>query len=208
MTFDVEENNELFKYRLLNDSVFNIYNVLCVISLLRELGYEKQRIQELLTQINIVKSRYNETVINGVKVIMLLSKDRNALGTSRSLDYACNKPGNKKFILMMNNLDDEKKWSENICWFYDCDFEFLNKDDIKKIVVTGPRFKDYKLRLLLAGVSEEDILGTRDEIDAPKLLNYEKGDVIYLLYGTDSIDLANKVKDKIVEIIKEEQHEN
>ncbi len=208
MSFDVEEKNELFKYRLLNDSVFNIYNVLCVISLFRELGYEKEKIQNLLTQINIVKSRYNETLINGVKVIMLLSKDRNALGTSRSLDYACNKPGNKKFILMMNNLDDEKKWSENICWFYDCDFEFLNKDNIKKIVVTGPRFKDYKLRLLLAGVKEDNILGTRDEIDAPKLLDYNEGDVIYLLYGTDSIDLANKVKDKIVETIKEEQHEN
>ncbi len=208
MTIDIKDDGGTYNYRLLNDSVFNIYNVLCVISLFRELGYEKEKIQNLLTQINIVKSRYNETLINGVKVIMLLSKDRNALGTSRSIDYACNKPGNKKFILMMNNLDDEKKWSENICWFYDCDFEFLNKDNIKKIVVTGPRFKDYKLRLLLAGVKEDNILGTRDEIDAPKLLDYNEGDVIYLLYGTDSIDLANKVKDKIVETIKEEQHEN
>ena len=208
MTFDVVENNSKYTYKLLNDSVFNIYNVLCVISLLRELGYNKERINDLLNKTNIVKSRYNETIINGVKVIMLLSKDRNALGSSRTFDYASSKEGNKKFILMMNNLDDEKKWSENICWLYDCDFEFLNKKDIENIVVTGPRFKDYKLRLLLAGVNEDKILGTRYEIDAPKLLKYNKDDTIYLLYGTDSIILANKVKDKIIDIIKEDNNEN
>ena len=134
---------------------------------------------------------------------MLLSKDRNALGSSRAFDYAVHTKGNKKFILMMNNMSDEKVWSENVCWLYDCDFEFLNKPDIEKIVVTGPRFKDYKLRLLLAGVKEENVLDTHYELDSPELLEYNKGDVIYLLYGTDNIDLATSVRDKIVRIIKE-----
>ena len=208
MKVDIKEKDGVYNYKLLNDSIFNIYNVVSVVSLLRELNYMPDKINELLSKIDIVKSRYNETIVNGVKVIMLLSKDRNALGSSRSFDYASSKPGDKKFILMMNNLDDEKKWSENICWLYDCDFEFLNKENIKKIVVTGPRFKDYKLRLLLAGVKEENILGTRNEIDAPKLLDYKEGETIYLLYGTDSIALATQVRDKIVSIIKEGKNED
>ncbi len=208
MTIEVAEHNKKYKYKLLNDSVFNIYNVVTAISLLRELGYKPKRINELLEQTNIVKSRYNEIEVDGVKIVMLLSKDRNALGSSRTFDYACNREGNKKFILMMNNLDDEKNWSENICWLYDCDFELLNKDNIKQIVVTGPRFKDYRLRLLLAGIKENKIYDTHYEIDAPDLIKYEKGDAIYLLYGTDSIALANKVKDKIIQLIKEGNHEN
>ena len=203
MTIDIREKEGLFTYRILNDSIFNIYNVVSVITLLRDMGYTQKRIKELLDQIEIVKTRYNETIINDVKVIMLLSKDRNALGSSRSFDYASNCPGNKKFILMMNNEFDERHWSENICWLYDCDFEFLNKPDIEKIVVTGPRFKDYKLRLLMAGVKEKNILDTHLEMDSPDLLEYNKGDVIYLLYGTDNIDLATKVRDKIVTLIKE-----
>ena len=203
MTIDIKDHEGTFNYRLLNDSVFNIYNVVCTVALLRDMGYTPKRVQELLNKIEIVKSRYNVTEVNGVKVIMLLSKDRNALGSSRAFDYAVHTKGNKKFILMMNNMSDEKVWSENVCWLYDCDFEFLNRKDIEKIVVTGPRFKDYKLRLLLAGVKEENVLDTHYELDSPELLEYNKGDVIYLLYGTDNIDLATSVRDKIVRIIKE-----
>lgn len=203
MTIDIKDHEGTFNYRILNDSVFNIYNVVCTVALLRDMGYTPKKVQELLNKIEIVKSRYNVTEVNGVKVIMLLSKDRNALGSSRAFDYAVHTPGNKKFILMMNNMSDEKVWSENVCWLYDCDFEFLNKPDIEKIVVTGPRFKDYKLRLLLAGVKEENVLDTHFEMDSPELLEYNKGDVIYLLYGTDNIDLATNVRDKIVRIIKE-----
>ena len=203
MTIDIKDHEGKFNYRILNDSVFNIYNVVCTVALLRDMGYTPKKVNELLNKIEIVKSRYNVTEVNGVKVIMLLSKDRNALGSSRAFDYAVHTPGNKKFILMMNNMSDEKVWSENVCWLYDCDFEFLNKPDIEKIVVTGPRFKDYKLRLLLAGVKEENVLDTHLELDSPELLEYNKGDVIYLLYGTDNIDLATSVRDKIVKIIKE-----
>jgi len=203
MTIDIKDHEGTNNYRILNDSVFNIYNVVCTVALLRDMGYTPKKVNELLNKIEIVKSRYNVTEVNGVKVIMLLSKDRNALGSSRAFDYAVHTPGNKKFILMMNNMSDEKVWSENVCWLYDCDFEFLNKPDIEKIVVTGPRFKDYKLRLLLAGVKEENVLDTHFELDSPDLLEYNKGDVIYLLYGTDNIDLATKVRDKIVRIIKE-----
>ena len=203
MTINIVDKDGTNKYRILNDSVFNIYNVVCTVALLRDMGYTPKDVNNMLEHIEIVKSRYNVTEVKGVKVIMLLSKDRNALGSSRAFDYATHTPGNKKFILMMNNMSDEKVWSENVCWLYDCDFEFLNKPDIEKIVVTGPRFKDYKLRLLLAGIKEENVLDTHLELDSPDLLEYNKGDVIYLLYGTDNIDLATKVRDKIVKIIKE-----
>ena len=203
MTIDIKDHDGTNNYRILNDSVFNIYNVVCTVALLRDMGYTPKKVDELLHKIEIVKSRYNVTEVNGVKVIMLLSKDRNALGSSRAFDYAVHTEGNKKFILMMNNMSDEKVWSENVCWLYDCDFEFLNRPDIEKIVVTGPRFKDYKLRLLLAGVSEDKVSDTHLELDSPDLLEYNKGDVIYLLYGTDNIDLATSVRDKIVKIIKE-----
>jgi hypothetical protein len=55
-----------------------------------------------------------------------MAKDRNALAGSRAFDYVSAQPGNKELILMMNNLSDAKNWSENVCWLYDCDFEFLN----------------------------------------------------------------------------------
>jgi hypothetical protein len=98
---------------------------------------------------------------------------------------------------MMNCLHDQKHWSENVCWLYDCDFEFLNRENIRRIVATGPRAKDYTLRLLLAGVPEERVRCVPGEIDAPDELDYEPGVDVYIFYGTDAIDLAYRVRDKV-----------
>ena len=193
MTIQVEDKDGVTTYGLLNDSVFNIYNVVAAVALFRELGYSQEKIAELIGKVDIVKSRFNEKDVNGYTLVMQMSKDKNALGASRAFDYVSGRPGDKELILMMNSLGDVKHWSENVCWLYDADFEFLNKDNIKNIVVTGPRAKDYYLRLKLAGVSDDRISFVEKELDAPKALKLYGGESIYLFYGTDSIVLANKV---------------
>ncbi len=190
-------------FRLLNESVFNIYNVLAVTAYLSELGYAPERISQLLDQTEIVKSRFNVDEVGGYRIIRQMSKDRNALGSSRAFDYVSGLPGDKELIMMMNNLSDAAVWSENTCWLYDCDFEFLNKDNIRNIVVTGPRAKDYYLRLKFAGIEDERISFVHDETDAPGALRLYPGEDIYILYGTDSIDLADQVAEKVREQIRE-----
>ena len=94
----------------------------------RELGYTQERIAELLEKIEIVKSRFSETEVGRYTIVRQMSKDKNALGASRAFDYVSSRPGNKELILMMNCLGDTHHWSENVCWLYDADFEFLNKE--------------------------------------------------------------------------------
>ncbi len=190
------------RMRILNESVFNIYNVLAVVAYLSEIGYAPERIGELLEKAEIVQSRFNVEEVKGYRIIRQMSKDRNALGSSRAFDYVSGLPGDKELIMMMNNLSDAAVWSENTCWLYDCDFEFLNKDNIRNIVVTGPRAKDYYLRLKFAGIDDERISFVHDEIDSPGALRLYEGEDIYILYGTDSIDLADKVAVKVREEIQ------
>lgn len=213
MIADVDYDNKLvhFKglkgesdYRLLNDSIFNIYNELILLTTLCELGYSLSEIAELLKNVDIVKSRFNKTIVNDIEVVMLLAKDRNAYACSRVFEYIATLPKDKEIILMMNNLSDSKHWSENVCWLYDCDFELLNRDDIKHIIATGPREKDYRLRFKMADIHDDKISSCHNEIDTPSLLRLKKGSAIYILYGTDSINEALKVKEKIVKRIKEE----
>lgn len=203
MSVVIEDEGVRHTYRLLNDSVFNIYNVVAVVSLFRELGYEREQISALLEKVNIVKSRFSEKKIGDYTIVRQMSKDKNALGASRAFDYVSNRPGDKELILMMNCLGDVKHWSENICWLYDADFEFLNKDEIKNIIVTGPRAKDYYLRLMLAGVPGERVTFVEKELEAPKALKLFEGESIYLFYGTDSIVLANNVVKNIEKVIEE-----
>jgi hypothetical protein len=80
---------------------------------------------------------------------------------------------------------------------YDCDFEFLNDPSIGQIVVAGPRYLDYRLRLLIAGIPEEKIAYFADEREAAQMIALEKGDTIYVLHGMDSYDLYTDVLDVI-----------
>ena len=203
MTVTIKDAEGPYTYRLLNDSVFNIYNVVSVVSLFRELGYSQERITQLLGKIEIVKSRFSEEEVGHYTIVRQMSKDKNALGASRAFDYVSGRPGDKELILMMNCLGDTHHWSENVCWLYDADFEFLNKENIKNIIVTGPRAKDYYLRLKLAGVADEKISFVEKELDAPKALRLQKDESIYVFYGTDSIVLANRVIDNVKKEIAE-----
>lgn len=203
MKIEISTQEEKETFNLINDGVHNIYNELSAIALLKEAGYSFKKLKELFKDIKVVETRFRENKVKNQRVIMLLSKEKNALGVTRSLDYATSFKGNKQFLLMMNCLHDEIEWSENTCWLYDCDFEFLNKDDITNIVATGPRYKDYNLRLLLAGVPKEKIKEARNELEATKLLNFDEESIIFILYGTDSIDLAEKVRKKVISEIEE-----
>ena len=55
---------------------------------------------------------------------------------------------------------DRQESSENIAWFFDTDFEFLNDPGIEQIIVGGFRCPDMHLnsRLLMAGIPEEKIV--------------------------------------------------
>lgn len=200
MTIQVREDvcgGEIATYRLLNDSVYNIYNVVSAVALFRQLGYSREQIQEFFNRMSIVGTRYDIKKVADKKIHMMLAKDKNAFAGSRVFEYISQTPGTKEIIIMNSCQDDAVHWSENICWLYDCDFEFLNHESIKNIVVCGPRVKDYRYRLLLAGVPDEKISYTDKEIDAPKQLKYLDNDNIFVLYGTDSITLGYKVAERI-----------
>jgi len=99
---------------------------------------------------------------------------------------------------MMNGLGDAKVWSENISWLYDCDFEFLNNENIARVVATGPRALDYVMRLRFAGVPADKLRHSERELEAPNQLALEQGTSVYIFYGTDSLDLGYKVRDAAV----------
>ena len=196
MTIEVREKDGSAAYRLLNDSVFNIYNVVAAVSLFRQLGYPREKIQHFFSSMDIVGSRYDARQVGDSVIHLMLAKDKNAFAGSRVFEYIAHTQGKKEIIIMNSCQGDAVHWSENICWLYDCDFEFLNSEDIINVVVCGPRVRDYRFRLLLAGVPEEKISYTEKEIDTPEKLLLPENDNVYILYGTDSIGLGRDVANR------------
>ncbi|MGI6212770.1 MAG: MurT ligase domain-containing protein [Anaerovoracaceae bacterium] len=201
LTFRAGDEEEV--YPLLNESTFNIYNEVAVLSLLYETGCSKEEIRKAIESVGITKSRYDEEKIGSRRIITMLSKDRNAYANSRVFEYLSSQDGEKEIVLMINNMSDAKKWSENVCWLYDCDFELLNDESIRNIIVTGDRGKDYVLRLLFAGIDPSRVSYAEEPDGIPAKLKLFENDQIYILYGTDVIALGRRITEKISQRVRE-----
>lgn len=199
---EVEANGNKSSYKMLSDSIFNLYNMIAVITALDKLGIEKDKVKEIIDNEQIAETRYKKEEINGIKIIKHLAKGQNPIACSCVFDYIKKEPGKKEIVLLIYDYFDAKETSESIIWLYDCDFEFLNDDSIDKIVIGGPRCEDFYLRLLIAGVPKEKLVYFNDTNEIVDGLSLEKGKDVYVLYDvyTDKVanDVCNKIKDKIV----------
>lgn len=186
-----------------NNSIFNIYNELAVITFLREYGFSDEKVQELLKNIKITKSRYEDEEVDGYKIISYMTKGGNPVATSGVFDYVRREPNKKDIIMMIENIHDGEDWPENITWIYDTDFEFLKDENIDKIIIGGIRSQDYRIRCLLAGIPEEKIVCDREETETYKYLSLDKNKDIYVLFDLDSLDKLATLQQNIRNRIKE-----
>ena len=200
-TIVVRHGEEKDTYNMIIGSIHNIYNEIATITVLREVGLSVKQIQDALEKTKITRARYDEKNINGIKVINYLAKGQNPVACSIVFKSLKEEKTKKELILLMEDYHDNRESSENIAWLYDCDFEFLNSENIEKIIVGGIRAEDFKFRLLLAGVPEEKIVALRDESKIPDYLDYNKDTKIYILYDMYEqpiVDNVNKlIKEKI-----------
>lgn len=200
MTLHCNEKDEV--YDLISDNIINIYNILTVIVVLKQIGLEPEKINESLKKQKIVDTRYSEEVVNGIKVVTHLSKGMNPIACSRVFDYVRKYEGNKAVILLLDDLHEEASGSENTAWQYDTDYEFLNDDSIKQVIIAGVRYLDGYVRLQIAGVDPTKIVHERDELSAVEKLKLDDIQTVFILHDLYSIELKENVKNKVEVIIK------
>lgn len=203
MTMRAENQEE--EYDLITDGIINIYNMVAVISVLKQMGFNAEKINNSLKEQKIVETRYAEEMVKDIKVVTHLAKGMNPIACSRVFDYIRKEPGNKAVVLILDDLHDAQDSSENITWHYDTDFEFLNDDSIKQIIVTGVRHLDTYVRLQMAGIPKEKIIHMRDEVEATSHMKMENIDTVYILHDIYTIHLRDAVKEEVKRLINEEE---
>ncbi len=203
-TITVLDGAEETEYPMVNRALYNIYNELAAIALLKEFGVSKDTIIKHIENISVTQTRYKEIMAGKTQVIRTMAKGQNSVSCSRTLDFVGHEVGERSVFIMIDDLFERRDSSEFMGWIYDADFEFLNTQEIKQVIVAGPRYADYKLRLLIAGVDESKILCEEDEFKAVDLMDKDI-DKLYLLHDTSTYDLARKVEEKIVSVFSNEQ---
>lgn len=189
-------------YPMVNRALYNIYNELAAVSLMSEFGVDLEKVKDYMRKISVTQTRYKEDKAGKTEIVRTMAKGQNSVSCSRTLDFVGHETGARTVFIMIDDLFERRDSSEFMGWIYDADFEFLNTPDIKQIVLAGPRCFDYKLRLLIAGVSADRILCEEDEFKAVDIMDKDI-DKLYLLHDTSTYDLACKVEAKIKTVFTE-----
>ncbi len=153
----VQEKEGEYRYPIISSSVYNMYNTVTVISILRDLNYSPEQINELLSTTTITKTREDKMVVNGVEIQLLTSKTQNPFATSTIARAIANIPGRKTLILLYDEVLAPGHF-ETSAYLYDCDFEAFNNDSIDRIIISGDRCLDTNTRLKIAGVDARKIV--------------------------------------------------
>lgn len=201
-TMVMMKDKEEETYQLISNSIFNSYNQVTVIATLNQIGLSPDQIRKGLEKINIVESRYSKEEVEGVELITHMAKGHNPIACSCVFDYAVHEEGIKEIVLLPDDYKHTLKTSENITWAYDADFELLNDPKVERIVIGGSRSADYRLRLLIAGVSPKKIFIAMDEQDTFLLLKLEKTEKVFILHQLFQTQNAKKVKDNSIDVLR------
>ena len=189
-------------YPMVNRALYNIYNELAAVTLMSEFGVDLEKVKDYMKKISITQTRYKENKAGKTEIIRTMAKGQNSVSCSRTFDFVGHEEGDRTVFIMIDDLFERRDSSEFVGWIYDVDFEFLNTDGVKQIVLAGPRCFDYKLRLLIAGVPEERILVEEDEFKAVDIMDKDI-DKLYLLHDTSTYDLACQVEAKMISAFTE-----
>ncbi len=193
-------DNGTHDYKLVNDSVFYAYNLLFVIALFKELGISHEKLSEYISALKITSFRNMHEIVNGKEIELFACKGQNGSSSSSVFEYLVSNKEDKELIILMDELHDKYHPLETLTWIYEADFEFLNSPNIKKVIVGGKMYKNYKVRLKLAGIPEDKIVCVENEEDTIKYLDMKSKSKVYILFDVDirgkAIDLLNKLKEE------------
>lgn len=198
----IEEKSGVYGYPLVSRGVHNVYNTSAIIALMRDIGNSPEEIARLLSVTKLPQFRETRHFVDGVEVICRVAKGQNATSVSTVFEHLAKDESKKELIILLDEIFENPKKQETIAWIYDTDYEFLNNENIRKIVIGGPRCKDHYLRLLLAGLPEEKISCVKDIFETAKLVNHEGVDKIFVLHDVNCVSRGHAVRDAVIEHIK------
>ena len=197
----VKEKDGEFKYPLVSDTIFNAFNIMAIITLFRTIGYSPEVIAEHIKHIKLPENRVACEDLGKIKMYTFSAKGQNVSAASTVFEYLAKEPSKKELILLLDEHYGDDPNIETITWLYETDFEYLKNENIKKIIVAGQRYLDYKLRLRLAGIPVEKTVCVFDEQTIPDYVSTDGIESIYVLHDVTTVLRAKKIKVKIKEKI-------
>ena len=209
-TFVIAELNEPgspeYTYRITSYSITNLYNLFAAIIAARKIGLSPEQIERSLEKgINVTALRYGEKTCCGKRLVSVASKGENSTATSCALNTIIGEPGSKAVVLNLLDAYHNKPGSahtEFTGWYYQADFEYLNDEQVKQVVVLGEGTQDLALRLAIAGIDPDKLSFATTPQESAEMLRLDDVESVFWAFDIFNSDETNASRDRVIEILE------
>lgn len=171
----INDTNEI---KLAFKSIYNAYNILAAYALTNLIGVEPSIICDALNNYLIKNGRVKQFKLGGNSGTLLISKHENSVCYNQNIEYIVNQKKDCTVFIIVDAIS-RKYFTSETSWLWDINFDELNNEFVRKIVIAGIYANDVACRLSYTGL---DFSNVYINTDIKKAIKYARNDSIGHIY--------------------------
>ncbi len=172
--------NGKYEIELSFSSIYHCYNTLAAMAVADIAGIPLEDAAKVLSNYNLHSGRIMDFILGDKKGILLTSKHENSVSYDQSIRVACAHKGECTVTVIVDAVS-RKYFTSETSWLWDIDFELLNSENIKQVVLTGRYCNDLASRFSFTDIPEDKIKVFESINDAAEHLKNTDTGYIYVV---------------------------
>ncbi len=172
--------NSKYEINLTLRSLYSAYNILAGFAVGSLLGISEDSIIKSLSDYTLKNDRVQSFEIGKHKGMLLTSKHENSVAYNQSISYVIKENKPCTVVVIVDQIS-RKYFTSETSWLWDINFEELNNDCVKKVVIAGKYVHDLKARFTYSNCDMSKVYATEDLDDMMKYVKENADGDIYLI---------------------------
>lgn len=186
--------NDKYNISLSLKSLYNVYNILAAFTVAAIAGIDKDSIAKHLSNYVLKNFRVVTFELGSRKGTLVTSKHENSISYNQSLSLAASDK-DKCDVLIIVDAISRKYFTGDVSWLWDINFDLLQSDNVKNIVLSGTYCYDLATRFSFSNVPSDKIKIIESIENAVDYLDNDSKEKIYVITCfSDKEKFLDKVK--------------
>ena len=161
-------------------SLYNIYNILAAYTVASIVGIDGAKIAADMNNYVLKNGRVITFTLGSRRGTVLTSKHENSISYDQSLRVASAYKDGCDVLIIVDAVS-RKYFTSDVSWLYDIDFEMLNNENVRQIVLAGTYVNDLMTRFSYTDIPADRVRHFADIGEAVDYLDSDRGEYIYVI---------------------------
>lgn len=188
--------NDKYKLTIGLRSIYSAYNVLAAFAVTNLMGVKPENIMSTLSEYIMKNDRVQSFEIDNHKGMLLTSKHENSISYNQSISYVVNEDKPCTVVLIVDAVS-RKYFTSETSWLWDIDFEKLNANCVKKIILAGQYVNDLKARFTYSDIDMKKVIVSKNlDVMMQDVKDEADGDIYVITCFSDRMKFMNRIPAK------------